>query len=146
MVKYHSWTKRADRIVLYWVWNGLMSPRTVASLGRKVVAWRLSDCSPFTAGCTFPGSCIQFETACERCPTLPEKIRERAISDFERRKQNYEKTSFAVIAPSHWIASMAQRSQLFRARRVEVIHSGIDTGVFAPMERSEARRLLDVLS
>ncbi len=47
--------------------------------------------------------------------------------------------SLDIAAPSRWLASEFERSALFAGRRVHVIANGIDTDVFAPVDRRAAR-------
>jgi glycosyltransferase involved in cell wall biosynthesis len=63
---------------------------------------------------------------------------------WRRKERAWRDLAITAVAPSRWLANQARRSSLFRERRVEVIPTGIDTAVFKPMERSAARRLLNL--
>jgi glycosyltransferase involved in cell wall biosynthesis len=45
---------------------------------------------------------------------------------------------------SSWIAEQAKSSTLLQGKRVDVIHSGIDTDVFRPHDQASARRQLHI--
>jgi hypothetical protein len=47
-----------------------------------------------------------------------------------------------VVTPSRWLAAAARRSRLFREARIEVIPYSLDTEVFAPAPKAEAKRRL----
>jgi glycosyltransferase involved in cell wall biosynthesis len=49
-----------------------------------------------------------------------------------------------LVADSHWLAGEAKRSRLLAGFPVDVIHYGLDTDVFAPLDRAAARRQLGI--
>jgi glycosyltransferase involved in cell wall biosynthesis len=48
-----------------------------------------------------------------------------------------------LVCPSHWMADRARESAMFRDSRIEVIPNGVDTQIFRPLPKSEARRSLN---
>lgn len=134
----HRWIHEADVLVLYWVWNGLVCPEALTGMGSKPLVWRLSDCVPFTGGCTYPGDCTAFETGCHACPAVRETEAGRTASHYAERVRAYTGLELTVVAPSQWIADLARRSRLLGHRRIEVIHTGVNTEVFKPLPRAEA--------
>jgi glycosyltransferase involved in cell wall biosynthesis len=56
----------------------------------------------------------------------------------------WEKLDLTVVAPSRWIAACARASQLFGHRPVRVLPNGIDSRVFRPIEREQARDILGI--
>jgi glycosyltransferase involved in cell wall biosynthesis len=49
-----------------------------------------------------------------------------------------------LVCPSHWMADRARESAMFRDSRIEVIPNGVDTQIFRPLPKSEARRSLNL--
>jgi len=114
----------------------------------KPIVITIHDLSPITGGCDYPGECTRFTESCGRCPKLvsdsPDDL-SREI--FLLKKTAYTSRSvgsFAFAADSTWTAQMAKKSALTRAHRVETIHYGIDTGVYNPALRLEARQALGI--
>lgn len=133
----------ADVLALYWLPRGFMGIRQVGrllSLGKPVV-WRLSDMWPFTGGCHYSRGCEAFTNGCGECPQL----RSRRVNDLSRRLHNLKRKQWSggdltVVSPSRWMAETARRSPVFAGRDIRVIATGVDTSIFRPIDRSEARR------
>ena len=64
------------------------------------------------------------------------------------RKKNWWKvqdlSSLIVVCPSKWIAQCAKKSLLFRDIRIKVIPTGVDTNIFKPVDKSLARKMLNL--
>ena len=137
----------ADLISLYWVCKGFLSIFTIRSLLKmgKPIVWRLSDMWPFTGGCHYSGKCTAYEDQCGQCPELGSGF-ERDLSRvgwwLKKRCWSSYKDSFTIVCPSNWIAQCASRSSLFKGMRIEVIHTGVDTNIFRPIDKVMAREIL----
>jgi len=114
----------------------------------KPVVITVHDLSPITGGCDYPGDCRRFAESCGRCPKLAsDNPNDLSREIFQLRKAAYgsrSKGSFAFAADSTWTHRMATASALTRDCRVETIHYGIDTGVYNPRLRQEARNALGI--
>ncbi len=106
--------------------------------GKKII-WTLHDCWAFTghsAYCDAVG-CERWTTGCYDCPNM----KEYPSSFIDRSKENWKKKKFlmdqipnlAIITPSNWLAGLVRKSFLAQYP-VTVIHNGIDTSQFFPME------------
>lgn len=122
------------------------APATVARTAATVpTAWTLHDCSPFTGGCLWPLDCDKFTNTCGACPqhgTWPLT----GLLDGSRVLRKHKKRLFAEstvtpVAPSAWMASLAERSGMF-GRRAEVLPNGIDTDTFIPAGKRHLRQHL----
>ncbi len=131
-----------DIIHLHWICRGFMSIPDIGRLTRPVV-WTLHDSWAFTGGCHVPGSCLLYRSQCGQCPQL-NSHRENDLSRriWNRKNRHWGQTPITVVAPSQWLADCARQSSLFRERRIEVIPNGIDTGLYHPITRQEARAKL----
>lgn len=137
----------ADVVNLHWVSgfvDGTSFLRSRPS-GQPVV-WTLHDMNTFTGGCHYAAGCTRFLDGCGACPVLlshdPGDLSHRIL---ERRKEAVSAARVAgtplhVVAPSRWLAGEARRSALFRDIPVSVIPYGLETDVFTPTDRAEARR------
>lgn len=105
----------------------------------KTIIWTLHDCWAFTghsAYCDAIG-CVKWKTGCNHCP----KIKAYPISYTDRSKSNWKKKrdlltgipNLTIVTPSNWLADLVKESFLSEYP-VKVIHNGIDTTQFHPME------------
>lgn len=132
----------ADLVQLHWVSAGFLRPETLATF-QKPLVWRLSDQWAFTGGCHYSGSCQRYEQQCGSCPQL-ESSKDNDLSHrtWERKQKAYASLDLTVVSPSTWLADLARRSSLFKNVPVKVIHNGLDTNLFRPIEKATARALL----
>ena len=133
----------ADVLGLYWLPRGFMGIRQVGRLlllGKPVV-WRLSDMWPFTGGCHYSGPCEAFADGCGRCPQLgSRRVNDLSRSMHGRKQKHWNAGDLTVVSPSRWLAESARRSPVFADRDIRVIATGVDTRVFRPIDRREARQ------
>lgn len=141
----HPAVRQADVVHLHWV-AGVLSPGGLAALQRlgKPVVWTLHDQRPLTGGCHFTCGCRGFEDGCGDCPQLrsnPFALPAAALRDA---RESLDPRIVHVVSPSRWLAECARRSVMFRDAAIEVIPYGLDTAVFRPVDRADARRTLGV--
>jgi glycosyltransferase involved in cell wall biosynthesis len=146
----HHGLFEADALIFYWICNGFLNTASLARLLslRKPLIWRLSDMWPFTGGCHYSGSCERFVNACGRCPqlnsTLPLDLSRLVLRRKKKAWTLDHNPYFTVVSPSNWLAEKAARSSLFRNTRINVIRTGVDTQLFKPTPRSDARHILNL--
>ena len=127
---------QADVIILYWVGAGFLSLLTIGILMRlgKPVVWRLSDMWPFTGGCHYSRGCSRFQSQCGRCPYIKSRfIIDRSLIVMILKNLLWKSDRLTVICPSHWMANKVLTSSLFSSAKIEVVPTGVDTNVFAPI-------------
>lgn len=118
----------------------------LASAGNPLF-WTLHDCWSFTGHCTYFDDidCKKWQTGCHSCP----KLRKYPASYFaDNSKSNYLDKSrlfnsvrdMEIIVPSQWLRDVVQKSFL-SGRQVHVIHNGVNTRVFRPMDSDLKERL-----
>jgi glycosyltransferase involved in cell wall biosynthesis len=136
----HPMVRSADVVCLHWVAGGFLRPRDLVRIGKPVV-WRLSDMWPFTGGCHYSGGCERYEDSCGKCPQLGSaSVADLSRWNWRRKRAAWECMDLTVVAPSRWIADCAQRSSLFRGRRIERIATGVDLARYRPLDRDLARK------
>jgi glycosyltransferase involved in cell wall biosynthesis len=59
-----------------------------------------------------------------------------------KRKQKFWRKPVSIITPSHWLADCVKQSVLMHDWPVTVIHNAIDTNVWQPVDKVQARHLL----
>ncbi len=141
----HPLVREADVIHLHWINQGYLSleglERLVA-LGKPFV-WTLHDMWPFTGGCHYAGTCLEFNEHCGFCPYLRDPSRKDLSSQgFSRKRVLYEKMNLSVVSCSQWLDTLAKSSALFHRKYCVSIPNPIDTEVFKPLDKVECRREL----
>ena len=133
----------ADVIHLHWVNQGFLSLgdlRKIIASGKAVV-WTMHDAWVSTALCHLTLGCRQFTTQCRRCRYLPSPRSEsRWLVNVWRRKQRLlQGSGITFVACSRWLAGEAKASALLRGEHIVSIPNCIDSRVFCPGDRREAR-------
>jgi len=139
----------ADVVNLHWVCGfidyGAFLPKAAR---RTPLVWTLHDMHPLTGGCHYDSNCGKFVQKCGACP----QIMTPADNDPSRqswiRKRNgldcVPDSRLHFVAPSRWMASVAASSSLTRSFPVSVVPNGLDTDLFAPVDRLQARHQLQL--
>lgn len=144
-VSKHPLVIDADIIHLHWINQGFLSfdcLGKLAALG-KPIFWTLHDMWPFTGGCHYAGSCLEFNEHCGFCPLLKDPGRNDLSTDgFKLRRDLYNKANLTVVSCSQWLNSLASSAPLFRGAKCMHIPNAIDTNVFRPLDKREARQQL----
>ena len=133
-----------DVINIHWVAR-LLSNESVtylANLGKPVI-WTMHDMHPFTGGCHYASGCEKYLTDCTHCPQLRDTFNEYPAQILESKKRHLPE-NIVVVTPSTWLADCVRKSAVFKNNRVEVIPNSLDTEVFQPTEKEEARRTLNI--
>lgn len=136
--------RQADVVHLHWVNQAFLSLRTIERIlasGKRVVV-TMHDMWYITAVCHHANTCTRYETECARCPflhCLPGIDLARNV--FRRKQQMYARhPRLTFVGCSRWITRLAERSALTDGRRCVSIPNPIDTTLFAPADKAEARR------
>jgi glycosyltransferase involved in cell wall biosynthesis len=141
----HPAIKSADVIHLHWI-TGLLAPAGIARLLQlgKPVVWTLHDQRAFTGGCHYSFGCQKYETTCHECPQLGNRAPNLSSGVLAEAVRTFDARAITVVTPSQWLARCAEASTLFRDSPIHAIPNGIDTAIFRPMPRAEARRKLGI--
>lgn len=135
---------KPDVIHLHWVNRGQVSIKTLSQLKVPIV-WTLHDMWPFTGNCHFPPSCNNYEGGCGQCPIMnSNSLTDASRSVYDRKLTAWKGLKMAFAAPSNWMADAARQSRLVKEHNITVktIGNGLDTKVFYPKDKFEARKQL----
>lgn len=143
----HPKVKDADLLHIHWINHGFLSPKFIAELDEldKPVVWTFHDSNAFTGGCHVRYSCENFHKECGNCPLL--KIsgkNDLSHQTWKRKKKAYSEFNCHIVAPSHWMAHSVKMSSLMGLRRVTVIPNTIETHIFKPYVKAEAKKILKI--
>lgn len=119
-------------------------PERLAQLGIPSVVY-LHDMHWITGRCVHARTCRKFTSGCDAsCPSpneYPALPPDRIAGAWEDRRRLFVDAGIPIAANSRWTASRA--GEAFGGRgTVELLHLGLDTRRFAPLDRRVARRLL----
>ena len=79
-------------------------------------------------------NCDKWKNGCLKCPQYKPYsfIFDRSRYLYRLKEKAYNGCDLTIISPSNWMANLVKESML-KDNRVEVIHNGIDLGVFYPV-------------
>ena len=145
--RFMSYVKKYDPdiIHLHWFSKGFIKLESLLKVNKPIV-WTLHDMWAFTGGCHYTQGCRKYLEVCGACPVLgSDKPEDLSAEIFERKKRVYEEIpKLHIITPSHWMGQCAKESTLLRNIPIHVIPNGIDTDVFKPFSKEEARQKWNV--
>lgn len=131
----------ADIINLHWI-SQFQSPITLHHLFglNKPIVWTLHDQWAFTGGCHYSAGCTGYRSHCRECPQLsydPFFLPEAVLRDKEDLLKN---ANLTIVTPSRWMGHCVEESQLFKSSTVRVIANSLETELYSPIPKSEAKK------
>ena len=135
--------READLIHLSWINQGMLSLADIRRIIRsgKPVVWTMHDLWPATGICHYARQCPSFKTVCHHCRLLPAGGGRDDLSRrvWERKKALYHNSNIHFVTCSRWLEGQARQSALLTGQRVTAIPNPIDTRLFAPADKAQAR-------
>lgn len=144
-VSEHPLVKEADIIHLHWINQGYLSLKSLKKLfdKGKPIVWTLHDMWPFTGGCHYAGTCLEFLERCAFCPFLRKPGKnDLSAKQFDFKKEMYGNVLLHPVACSKWLRALSSESTLFRNKEISAIPNPIDTKSYSPRDKSECRKTL----
>ena len=141
-VIHHPDVKAADIIHLHWVNHSFLNPRHLAEIAKlnKPIVWTFHDSNAFTGGCHVRYSCDHFLMECGNCPLLidagPDDMSHKI---WLQKNKAYANMDFIIIAPSLWKQESVLKSSLMLNRIVERIPNTLETDLFKPTDKKQAK-------
>lgn len=138
--------RQADVIHLHWINQGFISLdklKKIVDSGKPVV-WTMHDMWPFTGICHYTRSCEQYKDECGNCPILygggaPNDLSHRV---FVKKLRLLGNARIAYVGCSDWLANCARESRLLEGKRILSIPNPINTKLYQPDSKTEARKAL----
>lgn len=112
----------------------------------KKIIWTLHDCWAFTGHSAYCDvvNCENWITGCHDCPNMkeyPASLVDRSKENWAKKKAMMDEIpNLTIVTPSEWLAGLVRKSFLAQYP-VKVIHNGIDTTQFFPMESNIREQL-----
>jgi glycosyltransferase involved in cell wall biosynthesis len=133
----------ADLINMHWVayYQSPLTLHKLFALGNPVV-WTLHDQWAFTGGCHYVAGCEKYRRDCVACPQLADDPFDLPAAVLRDKLELFKGANLTIVTPSQWLAARVGESKLFKNLRVEVIPNSLDTDVFSPLPKAEAKESL----
>ena len=133
--------KNYDIINLHWHAR-FLSIENIASLTHsgKPVVMTIRDMMPLTGGCHFFHGCSQWRSNCSNCPQISSKFREFPAAVLEAKRKFYNFGNLTLVAISNHTRRIIEQCPVFCNCRIETIPNSIETEVFRPYDRVQARK------
>jgi len=129
---------------LHWVCGGFLPIESISRINKPMV-WTLHDMWPFTGGCHYSGECTKYQQQCGACEQLgSNKMNDLSRKVWNRKAKAFHNKNITIVTPSKWLADTAKSSSLFNGLRVEVIPNGLDTNIYNPIDKQQARSILNL--
>lgn len=101
----------------------------------------------YTGKCGYAGDCMNFQFECGNCRSIhgyPKSLFfDRTRQMLNKKKQLLGDHDFTIVTPSNWLADRVRKSFL-RDKKIKVIHNGINTDIFKPVDASDLRKQLNI--
>ena len=135
--------QEADIIHLHWVNQGMLSLqdiRRILDSGKRVV-WTMHDMWPATGICHLTLGCRNFEQQCQECRLLPGGGSKHDLSArvWQRKQRMLSSRRITFVACSQWLADEARKSTLLQGQRIVNIPNPLDTHLYRPTDKRQAR-------
>ena len=135
--------RQADVIHLHWVNQGMLSLKDIRKIltSGKPVVWTMHDMWPCTGICHYARECKNYQQECHDCPYIYKGGGRKDLSyrTFRKKQKLYSYAPIHFVTCSHWLKEQAQTSALFEGKSLTNIPNAINTNLFKPMNKKEAR-------
>ena len=132
-----------DIVHVHWIAGGYLRIEDLARI-QKPIVWSLHDMWAFTGGCHYDEGCSRYQEHCGACPVLGSaKSKDLSRWVFRRKHKHFSKVpNLTINGLSSWLADCAASSTLFQDVKVVNLPNPIDTQVYAPLPKAQAKQIL----
>lgn len=135
--------QQADIIHLHWINQGMLSLKNIRKIleSGKPIVWTMHDMWPCTGICHYANECTNYQKECHHCPMLYGGGGKKDLSYrvFKKKEQLYKTNSVNFVTCSQWLREKAESSALLKGQAITNIPNAINTSLFKPSNKQEAR-------
>ena len=142
----HPLVQEADVIHLHWINQGFLSLQDIRKLTRlgKPIVWTMHDMWPCTGICHYSFGCNFFMKECGNCSFLDSKNQKDLSYRVFYQKSFLGTSKIHIVTVSSWLKDLARKSLLTKKLSISVIPNVIDTQLFSPSNKRNAREKLSL--
>lgn len=130
-----------DIVHLHWICGGMLKIEDLAKI-KKPIVWSLHDMWVFTGGCHYDEECGRYKENCGYCKVLgSNKKNDLSSCVLERKHKSFKRNDLVIIGLSQWLANAAKESYLFKEKKIVNLPNPINTNLFKPFNKKQARQL-----
>ena len=111
------------------------------------VVWTFHCEYMYTGKCGYAYECCKYQNECGGCPAIKDYPKSQWFDKTKqmlgRKKNLLGDWNFTIVTPSQWLADRVKTSFL-KDKEIKVIHNGIDTNVFHPVDANDLKRKLNI--
>ena len=134
----------ADIIHLHWINQGMLSLNDIDRIAKsgKPIIWTMHDMWACTGICHHARECNNYHKECNHCHYLYNNGTSNDLSTriFKKKYKLYKSAPITFITCSKWLRDRAKQSALLQNHIIIDIPNPIDTGLFRPIDKLEARK------
>ena len=134
----------ADIIHLHWINQGMLSLNDIDRIAKsgKPIIWTMHDMWACTGICHHARECNNYHKECNHCHYLYNNGTSNDLSTriFKKKYKLYKSAPITFITCSKWLRDRAKQSVLLQNHIIIDIPNPIDTGLFRPIDKLEARK------
>jgi glycosyltransferase involved in cell wall biosynthesis len=140
-----SMVKDADVINLHWTAR-FLSIENIAQLSNigKPLVITIRDMFPLTGGCHFFHGCSEWQKNCRNCQQLVDTFDDFPSKVLNAKRRYYNFDNITIVTLSKHSAEIVKKVPYFNKCRIEIIPNSIETDVFKPYNKNEARKKLSL--
>ena len=135
--------QQADVIHLHWINQGMLSLKNIEKIlaSGKPVVWTMHDMWPCTGICHHARECTRYQQECGNCPFIHGNGSRKDLSyrTFRKKQELYQGRHINFVTCSHWLEGLAKKSALLAGHTITCIPNPINTNLFKPHNKQEAR-------
>ena len=145
----HHLVDSADILHLHNIHGWYFNPFSLSALSHfRPVVWTLHDMQAITGHCSFAIGCPKWESGCHQCPHIDREYKlaiDTSSQLLQDKKLVYDHSYLHLVTPSKWLKNKVERSVL-KDHPVELIYNGVDTNIFRPYDKIQAKRKFGIPS
>jgi len=140
--------KQADVIHLNWINQGMLSLQKIKKIidTGKPIVWTMHDMWCFTGICHYSDECMGYLNACGKCPFIYKNNSDNDLSHkiFLKKEKLLYSAHISFVTCSHWLEKKAKESKLLQRFPITCIPNTINTNLFRPTSKNEAREICNL--
>lgn len=126
----------------------IITAKTIRNLykwSRAKFLWMAVDMKPMTGGCSYSGSCTNYQSDCDNCPAINNFIfKDYAKKQLQTKIDLINGIDLTIITGSLYQKSQAELSSIFKCKPIYSLIFPTDETLFKPRDKTEARKFLNL--